>query len=86
MPRPSRQRRGRDLSSIIHAERPHLVLLDLMLPGSDDGIELLKKVPELARTPVVLFSGYGHDNIVVRAFEVDAADYIVKPFSGRRLP
>ena len=38
------------LSRIIRAERPALVLLDLMLPGSD-GIELMKRVPELAYVP-----------------------------------
>ena len=41
-----------DLSHIIRTEKPHLVLLDLMLPGTD-GIALMESVPELAELPVV---------------------------------
>ena len=73
-----------NLSSIIRAERPRLVLLDLLLPGSD-GIELLEQVPELAEIPVVFISGYGRDETVARAFEAGASDYIVKPFSPTEL-
>ena len=73
-----------DLSAIIRAERPRLVLLDLLLPGSD-GIELLKQVPELAEIPVIFISGYGRDETVARAFEAGAADYLVKPFSPTEL-
>ena len=73
-----------DLSAIVRAERPRLVLLDLLLPGSD-GIELLEQVPELAAIPVIFISGYGRDETVARAFEAGAADYIVKPFSPTEL-
>ena len=70
----------RDLSRIISAERPQLVLLDLMLPGSD-GIKLMESVPALAELPVIFISGYGRDETIARALEAGAADYIVKPFS-----
>ncbi|MXY57635.1 MAG: response regulator [Gammaproteobacteria bacterium] len=73
-----------DLSAIVRAERPRLVLLDLLLPGSD-GIELLQRVPELAETPVIFISGYGRDETIARAFEAGAADYLVKPFSPTEL-
>ena len=73
-----------ELSHIIQAERPHLVLLDLMLPGTD-GIELMESVPELADLPVIFISGYGRDETVARALESGATDYIVKPFSGTEL-
>ena len=49
---------GRDLARIIETEKPDLVLLDLMLPGTD-GIELMESVPELAGLPVIFISGYG---------------------------
>ena len=74
----------RDLSRIIREERPRLVLLDLMLPGTD-GIELMERVPELADLPVIFLSVYGRDETVVRALEAGAADYIVKPFSPTEL-
>ena len=72
------------LSRIIRSERPSLVLLDLMLPGTD-GIELMNQVPELAYLPVIFISGYGRDETIARALESGAADYIVKPFSPTEL-
>ena len=73
-----------DLAQIIRTERPHLVLLDLMLPGTD-GIALMESVAELADLPVVFISGYGRDETIARALDRGAEDYIVKPFSGTEL-
>ncbi len=73
-----------DLAGLIRAERPALVLLDLLLPGRD-GIELLEEVPELSDLPVIFISGYGRDETIARAFELGADDYIVKPFSPTEL-
>ena len=72
------------LSDLIRAEKPALVLLDLLLPGTD-GIELMAQVPELADLPVIFISGYGRDETIVRALEAGADDYIVKPFSPSEL-
>ena len=72
------------LSDTLRREKPALVLLDLMLPGTD-GIELMREVPELADVPVVFISGYGRDETVARALEAGAEDYIVKPFSPTEL-
>ena len=73
-----------ELSHIIRTEKPRLVLLDLMLPGTD-GIALMASVPELADLPVVFISGYGRDETIAEALEAGAADYIVKPFSPTEL-
>ena len=73
-----------DLAAIIRAEKPALVLLDLMLPGTD-GIELMETVPELAGLPVIFISGYGRDETIARALAAGAEDYIVKPFSPTEL-
>ena len=72
------------LSLTINAERPHLVLLDLVLPGGD-GIGLMSSVPELAHLPVVFISGYGRDETIAQALRAGAADYLVKPFSPTEL-
>ena len=72
------------LSHIIRTENPHLVLLDLVLPGTD-GIELMRTVAELGDRPVVFISGYGRDETIAEALEAGAADYIVKPFSATEL-
>ncbi|MCY4592879.1 MAG: response regulator [Alphaproteobacteria bacterium] len=74
----------RELPRLLKAEKPALVLLDLMLPETD-GIELMARVPELAQLPVIFISGYGGDETVARALEAGAADYIVKPFSATEL-
>ncbi len=73
-----------ELPRLIRAEKPALVLLDLMLPGAD-GIELMGTVPELADLPVIFISAYGRDETVARALAAGAADYVVKPFSPTEL-
>ncbi len=74
----------RQLPHILRVEKPHLVLLDLVLPETD-GIELMGRLPELADRPVIFISGYQRDETVARALELGAADYIVKPFSPTEL-
>jgi len=73
-----------EIANIIRAEKPHLVLLDLMLPGAD-GIEMMRSVPELADLPVVFISAYGRDETIAEALRAGATDYIVKPFSPTEL-
>ena len=73
-----------DLPELIEKHSPQLILLDLVLPGID-GIELMKRMPELAVVPVIFVSAYGRDETVAEALESGAADYIVKPFSPTEL-
>ena len=73
-----------DVPGLVRKHRPQLVLLDLVLPGAD-GIELMEQVEELADLPVIFISAYGRDEIVARALDAGAADYIVKPFSPTEL-
>ena len=69
---------------LMETERPHLALLDLMLPGTD-GIELMKSLVTIAKVPVIFLSAYGRDETIARAFEMGAVDYMVKPFSSTEL-
>ena len=73
-----------EVATLIRTRRPHLVLLDLVLPGAD-GIEMMQTLPELSDLPVIFISAYGRDETVARALEAGAADYIVKPFSPTEL-
>ena len=73
-----------ELPGLVKSHKPHLVLLDLLLPGTD-GIELMARVPELADLPVIFLSAYGRDETIVKALDAGAADYIVKPFSPTEL-
>ena len=70
--------------ALMQENSPHLVLLDLMLPGAD-GLELMRDLRRLANVPVIFLSGYGTDEAIARAFESGADDYIVKPFSSTEL-
>ena len=55
-----------EFAHILETQKPALVLLDLVLPGTD-GIELMGQVPALAHLPVLFVSGYGRDETVARA-------------------
>ena len=70
--------------SLVEANDPHLVLLDLMLPGTD-GIELMRNILDMADVPVIFLSAYGQEETIARAFENGADDYVVKPFSPMEL-
>ena len=73
-----------DVPRLVEEEKPHLVLLDLMLPGAS-GIELMQSILERADVPVIFLSAYGQDDVVARAFDMGASDYVVKPFSATEL-
>ncbi len=73
-----------DLGRLMDETRPHMIILDLMLPGAD-GVELMEGIPGLTDVPVIFLSAYGGDRNVTRALEAGADDYIVKPFSGTEL-
>ena len=73
-----------EVLSLIADTSPHVVLLDLMLPGSD-GVELMQDIHALHDTPVIFLSAYDQDELIAKAFENGAVDYIVKPFSPTEL-
>ena len=74
----------REVADLVSTHKPQLVLLDLVLPETD-GIELMQSIPALGDRPVIFISGYGRDEMIARALELGAADYIVKPFSPTEL-
>ena len=74
----------RKLADLIRTEAPRLVLLDLVLPGTD-GVELMQWVPELNEVPVICMSAYGREEAIAGALQAGAADYIVKPFTPTEL-
>ena len=61
-------------------EKPHLALLDLMLPGTD-GVTLMNDIHRISDVPIIFLSVYGQDDVIARAFDMGATDYVVKPFS-----
>ena len=73
-----------EVAPLIKASKPQLILLDVVLPGTD-GIKLMEDILAVDQVPVILLSGYGRDEIIARAFERGASDYVVKPFSPTEL-
>ena len=73
-----------DVPRLMAEEKPHLVILDLVLPGSD-GIELMNDIRKTADVPVIFLSIYGQDETIATAFDMGATDYVVKPFSPTEL-
>jgi two-component system, LytTR family, response regulator len=65
----------------LQATRPDLVFLDVQMPEMD-GFEVLRRVPP-ALLPVVIFTT-AYDQHALRAFEVNALDYLLKPFKPAR--
>lgn len=55
-----------------------------MLPGAD-GVELMQAILGIANVPVIFVSAYGREDLVARAFDMGAVDYVVKPFSPTEL-
>ena len=62
------------------AEKPDLILLDLIMPGKDgfETLHDLKKDPNLASVPVIAFSNLGQDEDIERTKKLGVADYLIK--------
>ncbi len=70
------------------AHQPDLVLLDIMMPGTLDGLDLcrrLKADPRTSRAKVVLVSARGHRNDMQIGMDAGVDDYLLKPYSPMRL-
>jgi two-component system, LytTR family, response regulator len=67
---------------VVRAESPDLVFLDVQMPGID-GFGVLEALDQAALPHVVFVTAF--DEFAVRAFEVHAVDYVLKPFDAERL-
>ena len=72
---------GEDAVTAIEELRPDLVMLDVQMPGMT-GFEVLRAIGPEHMPPVVFITAY--DQFAVRAFEVNAVDYLLKPFDDER--
>jgi DNA-binding response OmpR family regulator len=78
---------GTNVAALAQREKPHLILLDLMLPGKD-GLTVLKELKKSDVTspiPVIVISGIESKNQVTFAIDAGAADYVTKPFDSMEL-
>ncbi len=78
---------GPEALQAAYADRPDLVLLDVMLPGLS-GYEVLAELrrrPDLGDVPVVMLTARREEQDRIRGLELGADDYLTKPFSPREL-
>jgi len=78
---------GKDAIEMAKTNRPHLILLDIMMPELDgvEVCEILKTIPELNNTIIAFLTALGGDFSVIAGFEAGADDYITKPIKPKVL-
>ena len=78
---------GKEALQIIQHKMPHLILLDVMMPGMD-GFETCQRLQAASQTrhiPIIFMTALSDPVNKVKAFEVGAVDYITKPFEPKEV-
>jgi DNA-binding response OmpR family regulator len=76
---------GETARALIERETPSLVLLDIMLPGRTDGLELCRWIRSTSDLPVILLTARVEETDRIVGLELGADDYVVKPFALEEL-
>jgi len=75
---------GRDALEHVAAEKPDLIVLDLMLPDVD-GLEVCRRIRQTSDVPILMLTARDEDVDKIIGLEVGADDYLTKPFNPREL-
>ena len=75
---------GDSARKLIERSSPHLVVLDVMLPGTD-GLSLCRWIRSRGDLPVIMLTARGEEADRIVGLELGADDYVTKPFSPREL-
>ena len=75
---------GREALELFEAERPDILILDLMLPEID-GLEVARTIRKTSNVPIIVLSAKDSEFDKVIGLEIGADDYMTKPFSNREL-
>lgn len=75
---------GNEGLELVKTKKPHLVLLDLILPGMDgfDVLAEIKRNPETSNIPVIILSNLGQKEEIEKGLRLGALDYLVKAHSN----
>jgi DNA-binding response OmpR family regulator len=71
---------GQPALRLFFANRPDLVIVDVMMPGMD-GWEVTARMKEMADTPVIMLTAKSTESDKLRGFRLGVDDYVTKPFS-----
>ena len=77
---------GKEAIELIEQENPELILTDIMMPFIS-GLEVISHVRNKLnlQTPIIVFSAAGQEEMVLKAFNLGANDFMGKPFSPNEL-
>jgi len=75
---------ARDIDKKLQRDPPHLVVLDLMLPG-EDGLSLCRALRAESSIPIIMLTAKGEEIDRIVGLEMGADDYLPKPFNPREL-
>lgn len=79
---------GEKAIEITRAEKPDLIIMDIMMPGGMDGLEatrIIKNDPETKDSAIIILSGKAQEAERKKGFAAGADDYFTKPFSPLEL-
>ncbi|MBA56953.1 MAG: GGDEF domain-containing response regulator [Pseudomonadales bacterium] len=76
---------GKRALELVDARGPNVVLMDIHIKGTQDGIEVAQDINHLYRIPVIFLTAYSEDTTLNRARESGPYGYLLKPFSEREL-
>ena len=76
---------GEEAIAAIAAQRPDLVLVDIYLKGTMDGINVAEHLLDSYPIPVIYITAYSNEEVLARAKPTSPFGYIVKPFRDRQL-
>jgi len=78
---------GKEAISVAKRERPHLIIMDVMMPEMDgmEACENIRKIPELSNVIITFLTARSEDYSQVAGFDAGADDYISKPIKPKLL-
>jgi two-component system, OmpR family, response regulator len=76
---------GRSLRRVMSTQRVDLVVLDVMLPGGEDGLTLCRQLSATGQLPIIMLTGKSDEVDRIIGLEIGADDYLSKPFNPREL-
>lgn len=76
---------SKNIETILKENVIDLILLDIILPGSQDGIALCKLIRQITSAPIIMLTGIEEDVEKIVSLEMGADNYLTKPFNARVL-